>query len=347
MTTLVELGERTIIEKIISIYCNVEIGDDCAEILRDNESIIVTMDPVPTPAAEVIAKDADPFWKGWLLATINASDLAAAGADPLAFFVAAEAPAKLCVSHFERFLEGVSSACRLEGLVYAGGNIREGNNLNAVGTAIGTRSEKVKLSRKGITDGDVLAIIGVGGRFWMDALRYRAGDTGIDKHSSPLFSPVSQGKPMRSLVSTGLLVAAMDNSDGLLSTIFQLAERNNIGAIISLDTLSAPPGYDIYKKLINISHERLWLGWGDWNVVVAVRPNKVKLLRHHCKLHSIPLSVCGVFSASVSGLKIKSFNEFFDAPRLESERFSKDSWFLTGIEEYIERLKSIELPGSK
>ena len=134
MTRLYDLGEREIIRQIVSRYCSVDIGDDCAAIAREHETIIVTTDPVPPPAAEVIGGDDDPYWKGWLLTIINASDLAAAAAEPLAFFVSAEAPSDLLVSKFERFFNGVSDACRQEGLVYAGGNIREGAKLAAVGT---------------------------------------------------------------------------------------------------------------------------------------------------------------------------------------------------------------------
>jgi len=32
------------------------------------------------------------------------------------------------------------------------------------------------------------------------------------------------------------------------------------------------------------------------------------------------------------------------APRLESERFAKDSWFTAGIEGYIQALLQVELP---
>ena len=346
MTTLRDLGEREIIRKIIAPFCTAEIGDDCAEIARKDEVIIVTTDPVPSPAAEVIGGDDDPYWKGWLLTTINASDLAAAAAKPLSFFVAAEAPSDLLVEKFQRFFKGVADACDQEGLIYAGGNLREGQQLSAVGTAIGTRPVGSSVNRRGITDGDLLVIVGNGGAFWLDALRYLAGDKSIDKRSSHMFSPRSESRTMRILADEGIVIAAMDNSDGLLPTIQQLAEINQLSAILELDKLYPPAGYDAVARLITISHERLWLGWGDWNIVIAVKPDQIIKLEELRRRHSLSITVCGHFDAAISTVQLKYKGVTQKAPRLDSERFAKDSWFTAGIDAYIDRLRNIPLPGN-
>jgi len=131
------------------------------------------------PAAEVIGGDNDPFWFGWLLVTINASDIAASGARPEAFLAALDLPRDYPVALFERLLNGIQTSCRANALRYVGGNIREAHNLAAVGTAIGS-SPKPPLGRNGAQPGDHIVILGKSGRFWADVFKHRAGRA-VDK----------------------------------------------------------------------------------------------------------------------------------------------------------------------
>src|ERR1017187_10744075 len=113
-TTLRDLGERYILRHIIPEYCE-RAGDDCAVMNLPSSDIIVTTDPVPVPAARLIGGDPDPYWVGWLLVVINASDLAAAGAPPLGFVSALELEADSAVELLQRLLLGTRDACRIEG----------------------------------------------------------------------------------------------------------------------------------------------------------------------------------------------------------------------------------------
>jgi thiamine-monophosphate kinase len=63
MTTLGDLGERRILAEIIPRFV-ANAGDDCAVLGVNGQNIVVTTDPVPPPAAHVIAGDADLYWMG-------------------------------------------------------------------------------------------------------------------------------------------------------------------------------------------------------------------------------------------------------------------------------------------
>lgn len=91
---LSDLGERRILSEIIPRFAK-GTGDDCSVIPMGGGYLVATMDPVPQPAARVIAGETDPFWIGWLLVTINASDIAASGARPEAFLAAFDMPSRL------------------------------------------------------------------------------------------------------------------------------------------------------------------------------------------------------------------------------------------------------------
>ena len=149
--------------------------------------------PVPEPAAHILGGDPDAFWKGWLLVTINASDLAASGACPLGFLAALEAPGELPVREFRRFIDGIRAACRAQGLNYVGGNVREGARLTGTGTSLGVCRDWAPVKRSGAQASDIVVSVGSGGLFWRDALSARRGEGGgIDRDTSPLvFTPIS------------------------------------------------------------------------------------------------------------------------------------------------------------
>jgi thiamine-monophosphate kinase len=339
------LGERKIVEEILRRYCDPAIGSDCALLEMAAGKIVVTTDPVPEPAALVIAGDSDLYWRGWLLTTINASDLAAAAASPIAFVAALEAPPDFLAEHFERFVAGIADACKSEGLRYVGGNLKEGPRVLGVGTALGWVDAVGGLGRTGIRAGDLIAVVGKGGEFWSDALFVAGGGRLADVHGSPLFKPRSQLHAMRTLSAHVKIHAAIDNSDGLLPSLQQLCVSNGVAAVLDLDQLPPPRGYSERKHLIEISHQRLWLGWGDWNVVVAVSSDAEPELRRIASDEGFMVTTCGVFTNGPPKVTLQCGGELLPAPRIESERFSADSWFSAGIGQYIQILRSAILPG--
>jgi thiamine-monophosphate kinase len=301
--------------------------------------LIITTDPVPEPAAKLLGGDPDPYWMGWLLVIINASDLAAAGANPVAFLAAVEASPTMSVDDFERFLLGISEACVAEGLEYVGGNLREGSKLAAVGTAVGRCRLGRALRRSGGREGDVIVSVGSGGIFWRDALIVKNGGTLPSKDLSPLFRPRSQLQTMGLLTQEGVIAAAIDNSDGLLPTLAQLAAANSLGVRLDLARLPVP---DRASEL-GIDPVRLWLGWGDWNVIAAVHPDALERAINVAIDAGTVVTPIGELVAGQSVVVLTRGSATRVASRLESERFAKDSWFASGIQGYIDLLLSVDL----
>jgi thiamine-monophosphate kinase len=335
-TVLGDLGERRIIQEIIPIYVS-GAGSDCATLNPMDGYVVVTTDPVPPPAARVIGMDDDLYWMGWLLVTINASDVAAAGAIPQAFVAALEMPPTLEVAKLHRFLGGIRDSCQANGLAYVGGNLREAPAVGGVGTAIGS-SRNPPLTRLGARAGDKLLVIGEGGRFWADVERISRGDL-VDKRFSPLFSPVSLSPIIHFLHEEQLLACAMDTSDGLAPTLVELARINGLGLRIQLEAME--------KDHVGLCErpERLWMGWGDWTVVAAVRPHNLNVARSRLASRKIANSVIGEFTDQDTEVTLEARSSKMPIARLESERFAHDSWFAKGIQEYRRNLLSFPLPG--
>lgn len=333
---LSDLGERKITEEILPMICPAA-GDDCCYFNVGDVDLVVTTDPVPPPAALVIGRDPNPYWAGRLLVTINASDLAAAGAEPLVFVAAAELSADTKVEDFDQLLRGIKDACRLEGLEYAGGNLKEAKSFAATGTAIGRVPANKGLHRKGAQAGDILFSVGRGGEFWRDAFMWRNGER-FPKEQSKLFAPSSQLRAMGILAREVKITCAMDNSDGLLPTLEQLSRINGLTVELELALLEVPN-----TTLSPIEQARLWMGWGDWNVVLAVSPGEVERIESVSALHGIDLFRIARFLDDSPQVRLVAEGKSFHAPRLESERFARNSWFTEGIDGYIKKLQSLEL----
>ncbi|NNG74536.1 hypothetical protein HLI18_32745 [Rhizobium laguerreae] len=333
---LAELGERRILREIIPRYVD-GAGDDCADLGSIGGSAVVTTDPVPSPAAGLIGGDPDLFWMGWLLVTINASDLAAAGARPHSFVAALDLPGDLDVCDFERMLAGIKASCAANGLRYVGGNLREASKIAAVGTAIGSVTSQ-PLRRTGAQPGQIAVLVGNGGQFWADAERAMAG-VQLDKITSPLFSPVSQAPNIYQLHEAGLLTCAMDTSDGLAPTLTELALVNDLAIDVDLVKIrSASTFTDVQERA-----ERLWMGWGDWAVVAAIEKSSLERFAQTAQQHRIPYTAIGEFAEGQS-VRLVDGHRSIPMGRLESERFAEDSWFTIGIQEYVRRLRAFSLP---
>lgn len=337
MTTLSDFGERRILSEIIPLYAN-GTGDDCAVLGKSNGTLVITTDPVPPPAASVIGGDEDPYWMGWLLVTINASDIAAAGARPRSFLSALELPSEWPVENLHRLLLGVKESCAAHGLSYIGGNIKEAKAVAATGIAVG-ECMAAPLGRDAAAPGDIIVSIGQGGQFWSDALFVRGGGS-LDKHSSPLFKPVAQTAFVHQFSEAGLLVSAMDVSDGLIPTLRELATKSNTRFLVDLDSMVGEQVRDT-----SLAVGQAWLGWGDWNVISVVKRNHLNAVAELASNLGASVTPIGQVLAGHGEVRLARGNGAdIEAPRLESERFARDSWITRGIDGYIQELLGLKLP---
>ncbi len=332
--TLSDLGERRLLSEVIPHYAT-GVGDDCAEVSIEKGTLVVTTDPVPPPAAASIGGDADPYWMGWLLVTINASDVAAAGGKPRAFLAALDLPRDMEVSAAERLLSGIRDACVAHDLLYIGGNLREASKLAATGTAFGDCVGYNALNRRGAQAGDLVLSVGQGGQFWSDALHCLDGGS-VYKDESPLFKPFAQVKLMWKLASRSLATASMDTSDGLLPTLIEIAQKSLCTIQLDVERLTGHDdrGYGV----------RPWFGWGDWNVIITASKSNFSEISAIVSDNGGKLIVIGEALDGAPEVKVQDKGRWIAAPRLESERFASDSWFEKGVGEYARQLRDLQLP---
>ncbi|MFG1640907.1 thiamine-monophosphate kinase [Amycolatopsis sp. NPDC049252] len=324
-----DLGERGIQERVLKPrYASTEgFGDDSALLAKvtSPSELVATTDSCPTPLVNLFGEP-DLYHAGWLLATINLSDLAAAGAEPLGLVVNYTLPKTTTVADFERLLDGVDDCCAAHGTHVAGGDIRDGAAIHLSATAIGRCVPGTRLRRSGARAGDRLLLVGAPGHLWAAALLKTGQATLPPPEAEELWRrasrPMAQLKAGQLLATPGLARAAMDVSDGLFATVRTLCEANGLGAALSaefqLDALVAAVAGQAGLLPFDLAQT-----WGDWGLVVVVRAEDVELASKTLREEGVAAQEIGTLTASEQ-LTLGAENAPWRG--VAQERFSASSW---------------------
>ncbi|MEV6640385.1 thiamine-phosphate kinase [Amycolatopsis sp. NPDC051371] len=319
-----DLGEQRIQREVLQPrYGGTEgFGDDSAFLAKvDTPSeLVATTDSCPTPVVNIL-REPDLFHAGWLLATINLSDLAAAGAEPLGLVVNYTLPKTTTVRAFQRLLDGVDACCAAHGTKVAGGDIRDGA-LQLTATAIGRCAPGSRLRRSGAAAGDRLLLVGSPGYLWAAALL----ETGRATLPEPARTEIWQRacRPMAQLDAGKLLAgyarAAMDVSDGLFATVRTLCEANGLGAAVTGEFELEEPLAEVAAQC-GLRPFDLAQTWGDWGLVAVVRTEDVKVVEKTLRAEGVAVQEIGTLTED------KQLN-VGTAPwqGIAQERFSTNSW---------------------
>jgi len=165
----------------------------------------------------------DPYLIGWMIVTVNISDLAAVGASPMGILISEIIPPNYEEYKIHELQRGISEACKVYNTFVLGGDTNEGKELILSGTAIGIIKREKPITRLGSKAGDILystAKLGIGNAYAVSKLIAQSG------------SAISY-KPVARIRESGLLskyaTCSMDTSDGLISTLDQLMKVSNVG----------------------------------------------------------------------------------------------------------------------
>jgi thiamine-monophosphate kinase len=157
---------------------------------------------------------------------VNASDLAAVGADGLGILLDVTLPADAEDALIAGLTRGVDAASRAVDLPVLGGDTNLGATLSVGGTAVGTVSGGAPLTRCGCRAGERVfasGALGVGGAYALA----RLGPAGGETRPEIAFRPVARMREGR--VLRGFATSCMDTSDGPIATLDELMRRNGVG----------------------------------------------------------------------------------------------------------------------
>jgi thiamine-monophosphate kinase len=247
------------------------VGDDCA-LLAPAPGMQLCVSTDMLVEGRHFLSTVPPERLGHKALAVNLSDLAACGAEPLAFTLALALP-RAEASFLEPFARGLLALAERHDIELVGGDTTAGP-LNLCITVIGQVPGGQALLRSGAKAGDELWVSGTLGdaRAALECFRGTlqvAGD-GFERLRRAMELPeprVALGRHLRGIASS-----CIDLSDGLLGDLGHLMQRSGVGARVRLDALprsellaSLPPpvqrlcllhGGDDYELLFSAAPER-------------------------------------------------------------------------------------------
>jgi thiamine-monophosphate kinase len=173
----------------------------------------------------------DPFQIGWMTVTVNASDLAATGADPLGILVNATLPQDSDDRLVADLRRGIGAACDTYSLPLLGGDTNFSSRMQMCGVAIGTVPSGCAMTRRGCRPGDRLfssGPLGLGSAYAVMKLM-NDGTGPIDAVRFAPHARLSEARLIRRFANS-----CMDTSDGMVATLDQLARVNGVGFVVEV-----------------------------------------------------------------------------------------------------------------
>ena len=226
-----DIGEKELVRYIIANSKDI-VPDDTAITGFHNDNLISTCDLLIQ--SRHFPQEMSYFDMGFKAVTVNVSDLAAMGAEPLGFLLAIAIPADLKLDYFKEIINGVLEACEFYSIPLIGGDTNEASEIIISGTALGLCDRP--LMKNTANEGDLIAITGNIGHA---ALGFHLKDFNnvYTKKALKPMARIKEGIKIRDAGAT----SATDITDGLASELYEMRHANI--------------GFRIYEESLNISDE--------------------------------------------------------------------------------------------
>ncbi len=226
----------------------------------------------------------DPYLIGWMTVVVNASDLAAVGAEPIGILLSESLPRDLQSEFILNLQKGIGDACSACGLPVLGGDTNCSPCLQLTGSALGLVPDGSPMTRLGCQPGDYLFGSGqFGSGSGYAFAQFMASRLGLAASFPYRPAPrLREGQLVRRFGS-----CCMDSSDGLLATLDQLMRLNCVGFVVEAgaEQLLDPDTF----RLSQVAHIPSWMALagphGEFELVFTVPPERVQPLLAEAARH--------------------------------------------------------------
>lgn len=292
---LKDIGEKRLIREVIQRGWTTTKGilplNDDAQIISPpltfNYPQLISTDRTPTNLRPFVWGIYDYEQYGQYHAISNLSDIAAMGAKPFGYLLNIAAPATLEVDRFTSVFNGVMTTLAKYETVLLGGDTKEGTELNLVGIALGQSWKETVLTRSGCRAGDKLIVSGgpLGSIPAAHALFSRHGWRQTNIHEQALTDAFHQFAPQileaKLLQDSGVCTSCMDNSDGLMASLDEIAEASGIRFKLDIGAIEVSDQVAYVASIVERDPVELLLGaGGDFRLVATVREFLPELSSH-------------------------------------------------------------------
>jgi thiamine-monophosphate kinase len=281
---LSRLGEKRILADIVLPLLNPGrspdlAGDDCAFVsCRPGERFAVSTDRVPWDLTGRSAGVMDLYDLGRHLAALNLSDIAAVGARPVGLLLNIALPPLMTVRDLLQIFSGARAEASLHATPIIGGDLSSSEHPELSATALGLVGSGKEIRRRGAVAGDLLFVsrpelLGAAAFAYFRAnfrqLSISSGDE--ERLRSALKHPHPDFAAANAIRQSGVRATAMDNTDGLAQSLWELAAASEVTARIDCDRLLLHPTVRRVAEALQVPAISLALGPGyDFGLVGTV-----------------------------------------------------------------------------
>lgn len=228
-------GEKELINRIINknnMNSNLTfknyLGDDAAVLNINTNHLIATSDM--QIQSRHFPKQMSHFQMGFKVVTVNVSDIAAMGGEPIGFLLSMAIPKMLKLSDFDEIVDGVISACNYYNLPLIGGDTNESDEIILSGTALGKVNKNKQLLKSGFKNGDLVAI---SGKLGLAALGFELLNEFNKTEDDLINLAISKALNPRSKIQEGQILkdfasSATDITDGLSEELYELFDADHL-----------------------------------------------------------------------------------------------------------------------
>lgn len=287
----------------ITIAEGVEAFDDCAVIDIGDISLVVGMDYVRGPGFALFQLGKLSYLDiGYYLAIANLSDVAAMGATPLALLTIVRYHKELQDEQFSQILEGIKLAADKYGATVIGGDIGTAESIVLGAAALGVCPKGAYLSRRTANPGDLVCVTGYAGvagtaRIYFEIAKKRGFELSDELEDYLIHSwrrPQARLQEGILLSSQHLASACQDVSDGLKTTIEELASASKAGIVVYEDKLPIHPVTLSIADFFGISPSKIAMSDSvDFNLLFTVPEGKISSTHEIFKDRDLSYTVIG------------------------------------------------------
>jgi thiamine-monophosphate kinase len=276
------------------------VGDDCA-LLRPGPGMQLAVSSDMLVEGRHFLSTVAPDRLGHKALAVNLSDLAACGAEPLAFTLALALP-RADEAFLAGFAQGLFALADAHGIELVGGDTTAGP-LSICITVIGQVPPGLALLRSGARVGDALWVSGTLGdaRLALEVFRGRVALAGADFEAVRQAMELPQPRVALGLALRGVASSAIDLSDGLAGDLGHILQRSGMGATVNVDAL--PRSAILAAQTVALQQECGVAGGDDYELLFSAPPGQREAVLAAGRAAGVTVSCCGVIEAE-PGLRL-------------------------------------------
>ena len=268
-----DIGEKELVKYIIANSKDIN-PDDTAITDFDSTKLISTCDMLIQ--SRHFPQNMSYYDIGFKAVTVNVSDLAAMGADPLGFLLSIAIPKDMELDSFKEIIKGVLNACEFYEIPLIGGDTNEASEIIISGTALGLCDKPMMKDTYNM--GDLIAVTGDIG---LAALGFELNvldNIYVKKALKP------EARLKEGIVLRDFATSATDITDGLASELYEI-KKDGFGFMIYEEMLEVSDEYKQIANNLNLDYLDLLLHVGeDFELLFTISNENLKKLPIDCKV---------------------------------------------------------------